>query len=72
MPFEAIRGLFLLQEGSLLDEVNRREQAHDPFQGKEILHIFLQVMQPITYLPLVLTGFTFETCQHIECCLLLA
>lgn len=35
------------EEGSLLDEVNRREQAPDPFQGKEILHIFLQICQGI-------------------------
>lgn len=32
------------QEGSLLDEVTRREQAHNALQTKEILHIFLQVI----------------------------
>ncbi|KAL3131189.1 hypothetical protein ABBQ38_000491 [Trebouxia sp. C0009 RCD-2024] len=31
------------EEGSLLDEVTRRQNAHNPLTSQEVLHIFLQV-----------------------------
>ncbi len=37
------RDHLLVQEGSLNDEVTRRQQTQDPFDSKDILQIFLQV-----------------------------
>ncbi|KAL3139259.1 hypothetical protein ABBQ32_006025 [Trebouxia sp. C0010 RCD-2024] len=36
------------EEGSLLDEVTRRQNAHNPLTSQEVLHIFLQVTWPLT------------------------
>ena len=44
-----LRLMLCIQEGSLLDEVNRRAEAHDPFRHKEILHIFLQVTRLVAH-----------------------
>ena len=44
-----------VQEGSLLDEVTRRQQTQTPLTYQEVLHIFLQV-KFVTFLFMVYHG----------------
>lgn len=51
-----------VQEGSLLDEVTRRQQTQTPLTSQEILHIFLQVKLVTVLLALYKVGK--HICHH--------